>query len=107
MKTIESSYALTALRKMAEFTPERLLRMDKEEPEKLLKEIEMRVTNALGWVDTAMGKGASREKTENAIDLLLMPDGYSGSSAPVSVSEEKIREIYQRLLAIDGKGHRG
>ncbi|MGE5394681.1 MAG: hypothetical protein ACM3P1_08035 [Candidatus Saccharibacteria bacterium] len=100
MKTIESPYALTALRKMAEYTPERLLRMEKEEPENLLKEIEMRVANALGWTDTALGKGASEEKMDTAIDLLLKPDIKPGNEDTVPVSEQKINEIYQRLLSL-------
>lgn len=102
MRTIESPYALTALRKMAEYTPERLLSMEKEEPDKLLKEIEMRVTNALGWADTAIGKGASEEKMNTTINLLLMPDGTSGAVATTPVNEQKIKEIYKKLLLLKG-----
>lgn len=100
MSIIESPYLLTALRKMAEYTPERLLRMEKEEPEKLLKEIETRVTNALGWVDTAMAKGADQSKTEAMMNQLLIPDGASGSIESRSVSEEKINTIHQKLIRL-------
>jgi hypothetical protein len=102
MKIIESSYALTALRKMAEYTPERLIWMEKEEPEKLLKEIEMRVTNALGWADTAMSKGASEENAEKTIDLLLRPDEIQGNVNTMSITDQKINEIYQKLLSLAG-----
>ncbi|MBC8006018.1 MAG: hypothetical protein H7X84_11130, partial [Verrucomicrobia bacterium] len=49
MKTIDTTLLLTAIRMMAEHQPERLLRMAKEEPGELLKELELRVGNAVGW----------------------------------------------------------
>lgn len=100
MKTIESAYALIALRKMAEYAPERLLEMEKEEPEKLLKEIEMRVTNALGWVDTATGKGADERKMKDMMNQLLMPDDISGAMETSAVNEAKIIAIHQKLIGL-------
>lgn len=102
MKTIETPYALTALRKMAENAPERLLKLEKEEPEKLLREIEMRVTNALGWTDTAIAKGADKRNMEDMMDQLLRPDSTSGNTAFITVSEQKISEIHQKLMALAG-----
>lgn len=100
MKTIESHYALIALHKLAEYAPERLIWMEKEEPVKLLKEIEMRVTNALGWMDTAIGKGADKSKMEAMMEQLLMPDGVSGLSDYPVISEQKIREIHKKLITL-------
>lgn len=103
MKTIENPYALTVLRKMAEYAPERLARMEREEPEKLLREIEMRVTNALGWMDTAIGKGADKRKMEAMMEQLLMPDGVSNSSGYPVISEQKIMAIHQKLISMAGE----
>jgi hypothetical protein len=100
MKTIETPYALLALRKMAEYAPQRLLRMEKEEPEKLLSEIETRVTNALGWIDTAVAKGEEKAKMQAMMDQLLKPDIDSGDNEPVKVSEHKIFEIHQKLIGL-------
>lgn len=103
MITIETPYVLTALRKMADYAPERLIRMEREEPEKLLREIEMRITNALGWIDTAIGKGGDKSKMEAMIGQLLMPDGVSDPSDYPVVSEQKIREIHQKLISLKFK----
>lgn len=103
MKTIESHYALIALHKLAEYAPEKLIWMEKEEPVKLLKEIEMRVTNALGWMDTAIGKGADKSKMEAMVNQLLMPDGVSNPSVHPIISEKKIMEIYQKLMSMAGE----
>ena len=100
MKTIESPYAMTALRKIAEYAPERLLRMERQEPEKLLKEIETRVNNALGWTDTAIGKGADQKKRNAMMDQLLMPDGVSGMPESHAISEQKMRKIHQKLISL-------
>lgn len=100
MKTIETPYALIALRKMAEYTPERLLEMEQEEPEQLLKEIEMRVTNALGWTDTAMGKGVDQSKMDAMLDQLLKPDGIPDNTESKTVSEGKIIAIHQKLISL-------
>lgn len=100
MKTIETPYALLALRKMAEYTPKRLLQMEKEEPEKLLREIETRVTNALGWMDTAVAKGGEKAKMQAMMDQLLKPDIASGDNESVIVSEHKIFEIHQKLISL-------
>ncbi|MGE5426995.1 MAG: hypothetical protein ACM3O8_03800 [Methylococcaceae bacterium] len=100
MKTIETPYTLIALRKMAKNSPRRLLRMEKEEPEKLLREIEMRVTNALGWIDTAIGKGGDKSKMEAMLDQLLLPDGASDPTDYPVISEQKIMEIHQKLISM-------
>lgn len=99
MKTIETSLLLTALRKMAAYQPSRLLRMENEQPEELLKEIEERVTNAVGWSQTAMGKGASREKMEEMMDVLLKPEHFP-ENPPYQISEEKIQEIFKKLMTL-------
>lgn len=101
MKTIETPYALTALRKMAEHDPQRLLRMEKEEPEKLLKEIEMRVTNALGWMDTAIAKGADLKKRREMMNQLLLPDITSADTGSRPPSEGKIIAIHQKLMTLE------
>lgn len=74
--------------------------MEKEEPEKLLREIETRVTNALGWMNTAVAKGGEKAKTEALMDQLLKPDIASGDNESVKVSEHKIFEIHQKLISL-------
>lgn len=97
---MDTTLLLTAIRKMAERQPERLLKMAKEEPAQLLKEIEMRITNAVGWTETAMGKGASKDKMEKMMDHLLNPDGSLEHPGELQISEGKIQEIYRKLSAL-------
>ncbi|HET6556029.1 MAG TPA: hypothetical protein VFG54_01870 [Prolixibacteraceae bacterium] len=98
MKTIDTTLLLTAIRKMAEHQPERLLRMSKEEPGELLKEIETRVTNAVGWTETAMGKGASQQKMKEMMNQLLIPDQGTENMDSIQISEKKVQEIYRKLM---------
>lgn len=100
MKTMDTTLLLTAIRKMAVHQPERLLKMAKEEPAQLLKEIEMRVINAVGWTETAMDKGASQDKMEEMMDHLLNPDGSPERPGQLQISEGKIQEIYRKLRAL-------
>lgn len=98
MKTIDTTLLLTAIRKMAEHQPERLIRMSKEEPGKLLKEIESRVANAVGWTETALGKGASPQKMKEMMNHLLIPDQGEESKNTLQISEKKVQEIYRKLM---------
>lgn len=99
MKTIDTTLLLTAIRMMAVHQPERLLRMAKEKPGELLKELELRVDNAVGWTETAIGKGASREKMQEMMNSLLKPDGSStANSEALQISEGKIMEIHRKLM---------
>lgn len=98
MKTIDTALLLTAIRKMAEHQPERLLRMSKEEPGELLKEIETRVINAVGWTETAMSKGATQQKMNEMMNHLLRPDQSAENLEHVQISEKKVQEIYRKLM---------
>ena len=99
MKTIDTTLLLTAIRKMAEHQPERLLRMAKEEPGELLKEIDIRITNAVGWTETAMSKGASQQKMHEMMNQLLVPDQDAKNVDHIQISEKKIQEIYRKLMS--------
>lgn len=98
MKTIDTALLMTAIRKMAEHQPERLLRMSKEVPGELLKVIETRVTNALGWTETAMDKGASQLKMKEMMNQLLIPDQDAENKGSIQISEKKVQEIYRKLM---------
>lgn len=98
MKTLDTTLLMTAIRKMAEHQPERLLKMAKVEPGELLKEIETRVTNAVGWTETAIGKGASKLKTNEMMNHLLIPDQDTENNYPIQISERKVQEIYRKLM---------
>lgn len=98
MKTLDTTLLLTAIRKMAEHQPERLLRMSKEEPGELLKEIETRVANAVGWTETATSKGASPQKMKEMMNHLLIPDQGTENIGTIQISEKKVQEIYRKLM---------
>lgn len=98
MKTIDTTLLLTAIRKMAEHQPERLLRMSKEEPGELFKELETRITNAVGWTETALGKGASQQKMKEMMNHLLMPDQGAENKHLVLIREKEVQEIYRKLI---------
>ncbi|MBC8004462.1 MAG: hypothetical protein H7X84_03220, partial [Verrucomicrobia bacterium] len=64
-----------------------------------LKELELRVGNAVGWTKTAIGKGASQEKMQEMMNLLLKPDGSSTvNSEALQISDGKIMEIHRKLM---------
>lgn len=100
MRLIETPLALMALWEMAEYLPARLLRMEKEEPEELLKDIEHKVEMATGWRTTAMKNGATEDGSKEIMYDLLKPDYCPEEPEEIPISNQQMEKIHQKLIKI-------
>ena len=98
VRLIETSWARTALRYMAEYLPGVLLDMAETEPEELLKDIEKQVGNAMDWEQTLLKKGVAPDVAREMATQQLKPSWQSENPEQIEVSEMQIQQIIDKLI---------
>lgn len=101
MRAIETTYAISALWRMAEYLPKVLLNMAEKEPEELLEMIENRVNAATDWAAVVKeNPKADEDEVKELMEELLNPCWMPEEPEIIDISNEQMEQIHAKLIQI-------
>lgn len=101
MRPIQTPYALSAMRGLADYIPAAFLELE-QNPQEFLEYVEEKVTKATNWKQTAMSNGAWEDGATEIMWDMLLPSYQPEDPEEIEITEIQIQEAYQKLLVAAG-----